>query len=398
MHATDILDTCVSELCQTMHLSRYHAVKAAVSSALNHRCVTVTGLGRGIAGDVQEKHSIKRMDRLVGNRYLRTEAPAVYRSMSRWLVNSATRPLILVDWSPLSPDQRFYLLRASIPLGGRALVIYEEAHEQRDHGGHQVHVAFLRQLALILPETCRPVLITDAGFKNPWFRAVEAMGWDWIGRIRGRVQVSRPGEDKWLFSTLLTKLLPSGRSMYLGRFDLARANPIECAIYGLRKVKKGRVSKTRKGLRSRSEHNRVNAARGRDPWLIATSLAGGDTETKRILAAYQKRMQIEENFRDTKSEYYGLGLDRSRSRSAGRYTVLLLVNALAIFTAWLFGTAARLEKLHRRYQANTVRHRTVLSSVFLGLRVIRRQDLQMTTRMLAQIRRALHEPDSAMLA
>ena len=29
----------------------------------------------------------------------------------------------------------------------------------------------------MLPECCKPILITDAGFRGPWFRAVEAMGY-----------------------------------------------------------------------------------------------------------------------------------------------------------------------------------------------------------------------------
>jgi hypothetical protein len=32
-------------------------------------------------------------------------------------------------------------------------------------------------------------VITDAGFRAPWFRAVEAMGWHWIGRVRHRTVV-----------------------------------------------------------------------------------------------------------------------------------------------------------------------------------------------------------------
>ena len=38
----------------------------------------------------------------------------------------------------------------------------------------------------VLPEGCRPIVVTDAGFRGPWFRDVEALGWDWVGRIRKR--------------------------------------------------------------------------------------------------------------------------------------------------------------------------------------------------------------------
>lgn len=32
------------------------------------------------------------------------------------------------------------------------------------------------------------LLVTDAGFRGPRFRAVEAMGWHWLGRLRNRTE------------------------------------------------------------------------------------------------------------------------------------------------------------------------------------------------------------------
>ena len=48
----------------------------------------------------------------------------------------------------------------------------------------RTHQAFLRQLQAVLPVGCRPIIVTDAGFRTPWFQQVEALGWDWVGRIR----------------------------------------------------------------------------------------------------------------------------------------------------------------------------------------------------------------------
>ncbi len=48
----------------------------------------------------------------------------------------------------------------------------------------------------MLPPHCRPILVTDAGFRTPWFKQVEALGWDWVGRIRNRHEVQRPGEQE----------------------------------------------------------------------------------------------------------------------------------------------------------------------------------------------------------
>lgn len=43
---------------------------------------------------------------------------------------------------------------------------------------------------------------------------------------------------------------------------------------------------------------------------------------------YSRRMQIEQNFRDEKSERFGFGLRASYSRSAGRMLVMSLLATL----------------------------------------------------------------------
>jgi hypothetical protein len=33
---------------------------------------------------------------------------------------------------------------------------------------------------------CKPIVISAAGLRSPWFLAVEALGWHWVGRSRNR--------------------------------------------------------------------------------------------------------------------------------------------------------------------------------------------------------------------
>ena len=68
---------------------------------------------------------------------------------------------------------------------------------------------------------------------------------------------------------------------------------------------------------------------------------------------YARRMQIEENFRDSKSPELGMGLQVSQSRSALRLHALLLVGTLAAFLLWHIGQLAETEGLHRRFKATT---------------------------------------------
>lgn len=368
MHTTELMNRVIGANCQSIHKVRFESLMAAMGSALEGRCVSVTGLGRALYG-TDEKPGIKRMDRLVGNAHLHAEIPVVYRALAHWLLRGLARPILLVDWSPLKEDNSLHALTASLPGLGRGIAVYQEVHPEAVVGKWEIHANFLGQLASVLPPECRPIVVTDAGFKNPWFRAVEKRGWDWVSRVRGTTQVTREGEDVWLRCTAIGRLLKSGQMTCCGEFLLARSNPLRCTIYGLHKPPKGRVDKTCRGQRAQSRKSRKNAAREREPWLLATSLPGQNSITAQVIEAYRKRMQIEEGFRDAKDERYGFGLDMALSHTKERYSVLLLIVALAAFASWLIGKVAHQQNLHRRYQANTITHRIVLSFVYLGRRI-----------------------------
>ena len=55
-------------------------------------------------------------------------------------------PSFSSDWSPLSGDQEFQVLRASLPVKGRALTLYGEVHPRSKLGGREVQHAFLDTL------------------------------------------------------------------------------------------------------------------------------------------------------------------------------------------------------------------------------------------------------------
>jgi hypothetical protein len=105
----------------SLHASRLRVLMAAVEAGLSGAPLSITVLGRAVSGPAFIKHKIKRMDRLAGNRHLGTERLALYGVMAQWLLKSLPMPVILVDWSPLTDDQSQQLLRASLPVGGRAI-------------------------------------------------------------------------------------------------------------------------------------------------------------------------------------------------------------------------------------------------------------------------------------
>jgi len=350
-------------------MKRRRALIGSVQSLLNGKKLSVTGLGRSWQSDTYEKHSIKRSDRLVGNHRLHQDRDRLYRTMAQHLIGKQHQPIILMDWSDLSANREFHLLRASIPVGGRALTLYEQTHPQKHEGNPGVHERFLATLKAVLPQGCCPIIVTDAGFRVPWFKAVQALGWDYVGRVGGHTMITPHHKGDWLRVEYLFDSATT-RARYVGHVDLARANPLSCHAYLMKKKKQGRVKKTVFGKRCLMKHSEKNAHRERTPWLIVTSLQGGASMTKRVMQYYTTRMQIEEAFRDMKNSRWGFSLDEARVGSAYRYDNLLLIGSLAHFAVWLTGIVAEMKQLHRHFQANTVKTHKVLSTFYLGCRVL----------------------------
>lgn len=165
------------------------------------------------------KHSIKRVDRLLGNAQLQSERPLFYWKMLTALLGSLHHPLILVDWSPINAASDLYLLRASIPLAGRTLPVYESVHDRE--GCPQRQKQLLDALELMLPDKCVPILVTDAGFRRPWFQAVEAKGWYYVGRVRNR-DLYRDEQNQWQpIKQLYQRITSIARS--LGEIEMTRS-------------------------------------------------------------------------------------------------------------------------------------------------------------------------------
>ncbi len=377
MHSLRLLHKRLKASRRIGHVMRLGALMKAVEGLLLGRKLALTHLGRSLAQGGAEKHNIKCMDRLVGNQTLHQERPAIYKLLASWLLSKCQRPVIIIDWSDVVDGHEQLMLTASIPMGGRALPIYEEVHPLRRYNSPRTHRSFLKGLAKIMPAGKLPILVTDAGFRGPWFRQVEALGWDWVGRIRNKVKYSLDAGNSWHFTTRLYSQA-SNRIRHLGWGWLSKKNPYGCYLYLVKKYHRS------PGRPKKAHGNAPIAARCRklykDPWLLATSLEHSRGSGKRIVKLYSLRMQIEETFRDLKNGRWGLGLEYARSRRHARLENLLLIGTLTMFVIWLTGLIAKAREWTRHFQANTERRYPVLSVFFLGTRLLESRSFKLTHR------------------
>lgn len=379
MHALRIVQELLRTRCPHIHAARLTVIQAAVAAAVHGRRLTLTELGRALIGLARIKHSIKRIDRLLGNPRLDTERFSIYRASARWVLGRQLCPIIVVDWSDLTADRRWQLLRAALPIGGRTLTLYEEVHPLRHFANPRVHRAFLARLQALLPEGITPILITDAGFRAPWFKAVSRWGWHWIGRIRNRDYLRARGSAVWIgCKTLYPKATACPQT--LGPHEVVRSNAVACQLYLVKRPRQHRVKKSVFGQRVRSNQSLKQACAQREPWLLAASPSLAHLSAQRIVNLYATRMQIEEAFRDLKCERYGLGFSLNRSRTRQRIAALLLIALLAFLVLWLIGRDALAQGLQFHYQSNTRRSRPVLSLFNLACQLVRRSTNQLPPR------------------
>lgn len=366
MDTSSILHYWLSLVIPPMHPKRKGALFAVVLSALRGRCLTVTNLGRCLTGKSSAKHNIKRADRLLSNEHLHCSRNQIYKLLAKRTLANSKHPLILIDWSTIGNKSQFFLLRASTPLGGRSLTLYEELHTVETKEKRSTHNLFLDNLRLVLPSKCCPTIVTDAGFQTPWFKKVESLGWNFVGRIRGACKAGLNNGSKWIFIKSLFSRATS-KAKHLGQCFLNRKKPFSCQLILFKGKRKGRVKTGRYGNRRESTENKAYAKRNREPWLLVTSL---ECSAQEVVQIYQTRMQIEESFRDLKSTRSGLHLRHSSTYKKRRMEVLLLIGAIATTFAWLVGRATETNGQHRQFQANSIKNKSILSSFFIGMQVI----------------------------
>lgn len=350
----------------------YRTVVEAAQTLCRCRHLSIAALGRCLSSTAQVKHAIKRMDRLFGNRQLHERRESYYRTMAHLLIGAQPQPVILVDWSGLTRCGEFHFLRASVAVGGRALVVWESTYREKDYASAKAHREFVETLKRVLPQTCRPIVVTDAGFRNPWFKLIAKQGWHFVGRARHATHCQQAGHDEWLCSNdYYAKARRSACHLFAGL--LAKANPLHGHFYLYKDKPKNRKRKNLRGKAIRSSVSLKHAKGAREPWLLFSSLPPEQITPKALVAMYATRMQIEEAFRDLKNTRNGFSLRHCRSFSIERLNVALLLGAIAMLALWLLGLIAKQQSNHYSFQANTIRDRAVLSTFTIGWQCLMRQ-------------------------
>jgi hypothetical protein len=253
-----------------------------------------------------------RLDSAVNRFYrlLRNDKVDYAELATRWLdllVRRGDRQaLIAIDWTEWHRDLRLLVAalvtgRRGIPIlvqGFRKLVAHRSQNTRENH--------FLRQLAAVIHVAkVEATILCDRGFRRTsWLNLLSTLRLHFVVRLMSDVHVEI---EAGMRQRLADILLVPGQILDLGVVALRSDGAAAVRVIG------------------------YWAPGAHEPWWIATSRTDS---ARAVLALYDRRMTVEEQFRDTKGKRFGAKLAWTQFRDpvALAHFVTLLAVALLIWT------------------------------------------------------------------
>jgi hypothetical protein len=373
-----IIKAAMETSCTFIHETRLAALMDAAHALQYSNNLSLTAIGRKLSGECAIKHKIKKVDRLVGNKHLHNELTDLYKGLSEFVftyLSQDKKMPIVIDLCFLKDDKEVQMLSAEVALKGRTLPIYREIFKA---GELKKRVKpFLDNLKRCLPNDRTIIVILDAGFYEAWFEEIERNGWNWLCRIRKGKKIKLKGGKDWLSMEEFMPTVKLKTAVYEEAF-LAKQHERPCRIVTTRKKHKGRVVKLSRGKTTHKLGRGRYREAAKEPWVLATNLPK-EYKGAEIIKYYEKRMQIEESFRDIKSKQFGLAARNIRTKCIHRWGVKMLLAAIVQITYWIIGIIGHSQGMQKIFQVNTVRDRKVFSYFMLGKLIVEHDQLMKIT-------------------
>ena len=283
--------------------------------------------------------AINRFYRLLGNRHI-DDTELVWTLADLLCPKPSRHLLIAVDWTEWHHGLR--MLAAAVVTGKRGIPLFVQAFRQRiwRRSQNSRENTFLRLLAEALRRAqVKGTILCDRGFRRvSWIQLLQELGLGFTVRLMSDVLVEiEPGQQVALADILLTQ----GELVDLGVVPLRSDGKASARVIG------------------------YWAPGAREPWWLATSETG---PASHALKLYDRRMTVEEHFRDTKGCRFGVKLFWTQFRDPEALARFVMLLAIAILCWTLAGIAAARRNPSLRLRSRKKGPRQ--SFVTIGLRIL----------------------------
>lgn len=319
-------------LGEDVHATRVLSLANGVVGVMHAAALGVHAIGRGLADalDLEPKHAIKQVDRLLSNRGIK-----IWEWFAQWVafvVAERKELLVALDWTEFDKDDQATIALYLITSHGRATPLVWKTIDKaklKDRRA-QYELDVVSRLHEVLPAHVDVMLLADRGFGDQkLFAWLDTIGWGYIIRFRQIITITFEGESrpasKWLPASSHAKMLRD-----------VRITQDQTSIGAV-------VLKHQKGMK--------------EPWCLATNRP--DLGAAEVVHRYSRRFTIEETFRDIKDNRFGLGLSATHIGTPERRDRLLFISAVAQALLTLLGAASEACGYDRLLKANTVKTRTM---------------------------------------
>lgn len=299
----------IVSLCPVLRRSQSKALAEIVFGAMKCRRVSQADIGRSMETGTTPKHNIKRVSRFVGN--ARVNIPEGCRGLVRIAAKASGGCLVVaVDWVDIG---RFKVLKAAVPIRGRAVPILFATYPKwrLKKSQNQFEEAFFELLSTLLPARTWTIVVADRGFARAELASfLRELEMNHVIRVSSGATFA-----SGTFSGRLSDHgVKEGGHRVLGWGRYTARHPVERRVI-------------------------VTWERGNEEALIlGTDL---DWNWRKVVAVFERRMSVEELFRDEKNVRYGWGLRLTKLGGHERLARLLLVLAFAYLLLVTMGLVCR---------------------------------------------------------
>ena len=332
MDEAGILAFLTALFAEDLHAKRVLSLSQCTLGVIHAASLAIHSIGIGMAEarDLDPKHAIKQVDRMLSNKGI--DVWALLRLWVPFVLGDRRDIVVTLDWTEHDHDDQTTIAMNLVTSHGRATpliwktVVKSALKDNRNEYEDQV----IRRLHEVLPRGIRVTLLADRGFGDQkLYVMLKELGFHYVIRFREIITVTdATGESHPAGEWVPT----NGRARMIRDASVTQDR---CSVPAVVCVKESGM---------------------KDSWCLATSRT--DIGGKDVVNLYGKRFTTEENFRDTKDQKFGLGLSATHIGTPARRDRLLLIAALAQALLTLLGAAGEALGMDRLLKANTVKKRT----------------------------------------